>query len=717
MKIDPDLKPTQIINNWNYKILCGYCLIVSALVAFIPTVVAQKIDRKALVSRHNLHITKKDLRGPTQVGNGHFAFGFDITGLQTFYDDVNTLSDWGWHKFPVPKGTDPYLYKGREWNMQGRWVRYDVHNEQEHDLYYWMRANPQRLNLGRLKFIFKDNDGRLLNLKDIESPVQDLDMWTGVAVSSYQIAGKKVIVTTICDPVKDAITLKVQAPKLNDGTIMLQLEFPYASNQEFSNAGDWNNPDKHITTANIGKDNATFTRKLDSTSFDVLLSWKGGGKLERKNMHTYLLAPKGGSTIEVSLGFQDLGTTLQLPTFTSTKLASIQKWKSFWNTGGAIDLSKSRDPRWKELERRIVLSQYLMEVNEAGTLPPQESGLVNNGWYGKYHFEMLWWHAAHYALWGRMSKMDGLTSIYRSDVSYYVPKAKEQGYDGVRWPKTLGGRERWEWPNETNPLLIWQQPHPIFFAELDYRSNPTPATINKWKDIVLKTADFMASYPVYNRLENRFILGYPLQVVSENADQHTTINPVFELSYWRTGLRLAQDWRKRMGLKENKKYQDVLDKLSALPEKDGKYESWENIHNMWSIYNFEHPALIGAYGMLPGDGVDIQTMDRTLSMVEKTWKFEHTWGWDFPMLAMTAARLGHADKAVSYLLDYPSFTWDEHGLSGGGIAPYPYFPSNGGLLYAVAMMAQGWDGSTGSAPGFPKDGSWTVVYEGLHPAL
>ncbi|MGY3055290.1 hypothetical protein ACVWYG_003505 [Pedobacter sp. UYEF25] len=47
-------------------------------------VLGQKIDRKALVNRHNLHITDRNVKGPTQVGNGHFAFGFDITGLQTF---------------------------------------------------------------------------------------------------------------------------------------------------------------------------------------------------------------------------------------------------------------------------------------------------------------------------------------------------------------------------------------------------------------------------------------------------------------------------------------------------------------------------------------------------------------------------------------------------------------------------------------------------------
>jgi len=678
---------------------------------------AQKIDRYALVTRHNLHITDRDVKGPTQVGNGHFAFGFDITGLQTFNPGANTLSEWGWHRFPLPAGSDPYHYNGREWNTQGRWAHYDVDNLPDSNLYRWMRGNPHRLNLGRLKFVLKTRDGRVLTLKDLGSPVQDLNLWTGIAVSSFYIENKKVVVTTIGDPDKDAVAIKVDAPQLDDGQVMLQLDFPYATHQEFGNGTDWNNPDKHTTLANIGRDSAIFHRTLDSTRYDVVLLWKGGGKLEPAGMHSYLLKPAGHHSIELVLNFVHDNMTTGHSSFTAIEQASIRKWATFWSTGGAIDLSASKDPRWKELERRIVLSEYLMAVNESGQLPPQESGLVNNGWFGKYHFEMLWWHAAHYGLWGRSSTMEDLTRIYRDELTFYMSKAKEQGYQGVRWPKTLGDHDKWEWPNEINPLLIWQQPHPIFFAELDYRNHPTQETIDRWKDVVLQTADFLASYPYYKEREQRYILGYPLQVVSENADPHTTINPTFELSYWRTGLRLAQVWRKRLGFPPNEKYDEVLAKLSALPVQNGTYVSWENIYSMWSVYNFEHPALIGAYGMLPGDGVDVPTMDSTLNMVQRSWHFDRTWGWDFPMLAMSAARLGHPDRAIDFLLNYPSFTWDEHGFSGGGFAPYPYFPANGGLLYVVAMMAAGWDGSTGSAPGFPKDGSWTVKSEGLVPAL
>ena len=207
-------------------------------------------------------------------------------------------------------------------------------------------------------------------------------------------------------------------------------------------------------------------------------------------------------------------------------------------------------------------------------------------------------------------------------------------------------------------------------------------------------------------------------IVSENTKPEETMNPAFELSYWKFGLRVANEWRKRLSLPVEENWKLVEEKLSPLPVEDGVYVTHEGIRDMWTKYAFEHPALIGTYGMLPGDGVDISVMDKTLSKVHNTWKLNDTWGWDFPMLAMCAARLSHPDKAVDYLLNYPAFDFDEHGLVGGGRAPFPYFPGNGGLLTAVAMMAGGWDGCPAiNAPGFPKDGSWTVKYEGFNKSL
>ena len=70
----------------------------------------QGIDRHALVTRHNVMLFKPDPLTPLSVGNGEFAFTADITGLQTFPEyhqkgmSLGTLSQWGWHSEPNPKG-------------------------------------------------------------------------------------------------------------------------------------------------------------------------------------------------------------------------------------------------------------------------------------------------------------------------------------------------------------------------------------------------------------------------------------------------------------------------------------------------------------------------------------------------------------------------------------------------------------------------------------
>ncbi|GEM_PF-6004002 len=46
--------------------------------------------------------------------------------------------------------------------------------------------------------------------------------------------------------------------------------------------------------------------------------------------------------------------------------------------------------------------------------------------------------------------------------------------------------------------------------------------------------------------------------------------------------------------------------------------------------------------MLPDDEVDKETFINTLNKVVSTWDFDKTWGWDFPMMAMAAARSGNA---------------------------------------------------------------------------
>ena len=100
------------------------------------------------------------------------------------------------------------------------------------------------------------------------------------------------------------------------------------------------------------------------------------------------------------------------------------------------------------------------------------------------------------------------------------------------------------------------------------------------------------------------------------------------------------------------------------------------------------------------------------------WDWADTWGWDFPLIAMTAIRLNEPEWALETLLksvQKNTYLPNGHNFQNEGLPLY--LPGNGGLLTVVAMMCAGWDGCTEGNPGFPKNGLWNVKWEGLKPAF
>ena len=689
------------------------------LSVFLPlSVMGEPIDREAVVKRHRVCTTGTLLKSPAQVGNGKFAFGMDITGLQTFVP-FNTLSDWSWHSFPLPEGMRAEDYRPVAVETHGKKIAYELRNPDQPELSEWLTKNPHRYNLGRIGFRLLREDGTEAREIDLGNARQEIDLWTGVVYSRFELNRKEVKVRTVCHPDKDMIGVSIESELLNDGNMSIYLDFPYPDGRYFKHyIGRYDTISGHTSTfEKLAPNSVRITRTMDDTHYYATLDWTGPATFSRESekAHTFLLQPRHTSTFSFTCCFSPEPVADVTEPVASIERKSAASWEKYWRSGAAVDLSGSKDPRWLELERRIVLSQYLMRANESGLFPPQESGLVNNGWFGRFHFEMIWWHGVHYGLWNRMECFDNYLNVYKDFMPKALERAKSEGRSGARWPKCTGNFNR-EWPGSAHAYLIWHEPHPIYFAEMQYRQKPAPETLEKWKDVVLNTADYMADYLFYDKKTKQYVLGPPVVVVSENTDPLQTINPIFELGYFRYGLRTALEWADRLGLSEKrtKKWKEVLSKMAPLPVADGVYTTYEGIPDMWTKYTYEHPALTGVYGMLPGDGVDLPTFKHTLEKVCKEWQFNRIWGWDFPMLAMAAARTGQPALAIDMLM-HPSagFQFDEHGLATGG--PFPYFPSNGALLTAVAMMCGGWDGSEGEAPGFPKDGSWTVRYEGFVP--
>jgi hypothetical protein len=119
--------------------------------------------------------------------------------------------------------------------------------------------------------------------------------------------------------------------------------------------------------------------------------------------------------------------------------------------------------------------------------------------------------------------------------------------------------------------------------------------------------------------------------------------------------------------------------------------------------------------MLPQTGmVDTTIMRNTFDWIWNNWTWSKTWGWDFPMTAMTATRLGLPEKAIDALLmPIQTNTYLNNGHNYQEQRLTIYLPGNGGLLAAIAMMCAGYDGCKIKNPGFPKDGKWNVRWEGL----
>ncbi|MFY1671096.1 hypothetical protein ACN27G_14155 [Plantactinospora sp. WMMB334] len=700
------------------------------------------IDRRALVDRHAVELTGIVPESPLSVGNGEFCYTVDVTGLQTFPESypvanpggtgtpgtlLGTQAQWGWHSvpggqaydlaetrraYPTPRGPVEYV------DMRG--ALSGVAEAPESPAEAWLRNNPHRLDLGRIGLVWSARSTGGVSTRapgpaELTDPHQRLDLWTGTIDSRFRLAGTPVRVGTVCHPERDLVAVRVESALLAEG-LAVRIAFPYGS-QEWSNAADWSRPSAHSSTLRPAPDGAVLCRTLDDTAYSVAVGLPDGARLLHVGAHEFLVTA-GSPVLELVVAFTPgpgPAAVTALPSYAEVVAASGRHWAGFWGAGGAVELAGSRDERAVELERRVVLSQYLTAVHCAGSLPPQETGLMVNSWRGRFHLEMHWWHGAHFPLWGRPHLLERSLGWYAGILPRARETARRQGCAGARWPKQVGpdGRES---PSPIGPFLLWQQPHPIFLAELVHRSSAEPETVlHRYADVVFESAAFMADHPV--RADRGYQLGPPLVPAQESYAElrHQLSNPTFELAYWSWGLRTAQRWRERLGLAPEPSWERVAAGLVRPYVRDGVYTAVDV--PPYTVRD-DHPSMLYALGLVPPTGlVDPEIMRATLHGVLADWDWASTWGWDYPAIAMTATRLGEPQTAVDALLmPVPKNGHLPNGHNRQTAALPVYLPGNGGLLAAVALMARGADADAGRpTPGFPDDGQWTIRHEGLHP--
>ncbi len=673
------------------------------------------LERRSLVQACNPKVHAYDPDAFLSVGNGNFAFTVDCTGLQSYLHEIEgktplcTMSWWGMHSYQGKEEARYDLLRLKQYQCRDRSVGYMTDPTGQEALFNDLRVNPHRFNLGRIALKARDTD-ELTFISSLCAIDQRLDLYSGLITSTFLYQGEQVRVETVCHPDQDQVAISVESSKIADGTLRVVLMFPYASHT--ISGSDYQRPDAHTSSLTCCEESRyCIKRRMDGTSYEVHLLASEQCSVAQVSPHEFALSGTN-LVMQAAILFKQEGDEGKPASFAQTKALAANHWARFWWDGAFIDVSSSTDPRSSELQRRMMLSRYLLAIQCSSMTPPAETGLTCNSWYGKFHLEMHLLHAAHFALFGQAELLVRSLSWYTSILEGARQRAQSQGYRGARWPKMTdpSGNDS---PSAIGTLLCWQQPHPIFYACLLKKTHAVLPPF--WLDIVEATAAFMVDYLQFDKEQGWYVIGPPVIPVQENHDPQQTLNPTFELSYWRWALEQAVTLLQEAGRVVDKHWLEVLGSIAPLAHDGFAYLAQEHCPDTYGAYAFDHPSLLFSFGLLDGRDVDRNLMNNSLDRVLAHWQLNELWGWDFPLMAMTAARLGRSEDAVDLLLmDSPKNTYTANGHN----AQLPktdlplYLPGNGAFLLALALMAGGWEGEYSHAPGFPDHG-WVVNVEGL----
>lgn len=392
-------------------------------------------------------------------------------------------------------------------DTHGRDVYYDTPDPDLPEISQWVIGNPNRVNLGRIGLKYK---GDTLRADEITDPRQELDPWNGIITSTFTVDGEKVKVTTQGDFESDAVAFDINSRLISTGDLAVELDFPYppihTTDYKYEVfVGSYDFPGNHTTvdkrSRNV-KNAAHICHEMQETKYHVNLRWpkmlllalsRDEQNSTSNKAHRFTLGPASDFVppfISFTAHFSPEKVVPESPSVIQKR--NSKDWHGYWKKGGFVDLSESSNPTAEELQRRIILSQYHVRVNSAAKgQPPQESGLMNNGWYGKFHMEMVVWHLAHWATWGRQEYFDSIfPAVYETLLPSSLARAEAMGWEGARfvllqtpsgqvplvcanvqihgysWPKMTELVSGVSSPGSINALLMWQQVSCVAYGRL-----------------------------------------------------------------------------------------------------------------------------------------------------------------------------------------------------------------------------------------------------------
>jgi hypothetical protein len=248
-----------------------------------------------------------------------------------------------------------------------------------------------------------------------------LDTWRGVAVSRWKHTPTKtqVSASTVVDSASSTIAMSATTTTTTTTmttttpSVGVSLDFGYPGS---SDCNDFSHPFAHTTSVVSRSSDGAYIvlrREIDMEVHTVACRATGATwSVDTSSPHRFVAVPKDSSW-SISCTWSDPNDA-PLPaappggwSVDAIVSRTADEWARFWGGGAFVDLAGvalaagDATADQVELERRVILSLYLMRAHEYGNLPPQETALIHNTWNGKHHQEMRYWHQAHWAMWGR----------------------------------------------------------------------------------------------------------------------------------------------------------------------------------------------------------------------------------------------------------------------------------------------------------------------------
>lgn len=595
----------------------------------------------------NTHI---DIENPLTIGNGNFAFTMDITGLQTLAKEYNLIPLLSMENKFASKKVHGSLRHKEFLSREGRKVSYMTDSLGQEKLFDEYRTNHFKYNMFTLAFYF---NGEQIKKEEIVHVNQRLSLYYGIVISEFFYKNEKITTKSYVDYKYNTLVLEFESNLFNSGLSV-----------KMSSKEAWYNKE--------GNNDSIVPIRLEEEKIIITDAYR------EDKIYYYLdnmVAIKRGQDVEFLGSKKKCQLCLGINDFVKK---SSNEWPLFWN--------KTKDYYNDnfEIQRRVVLSLYLIRVNSLGNYPPAETGLTCNSWYGKFHLEMHLWHDLGMIYYGHSDLVVPSIDYYLTIIEDARKRAQSNGFSGARWPK-MTDPSGLDSPSEIGCLLMWQQPHIIFMLDAIKREN-LDFSLDKYRNIIYETAECLKSFFI---LENgKYYLDKPLRPAQEFYEPETVDSPIFEVEYFIYALDIAMKLLREIGVEVD--YSSIIENAVLPKVHKGAYEAHLNTMETYTKYNYDHPLPIMAYTFFESPRLDSQIVANSLAKILETFRIDTMWGWDFPSFAMCLYRLGRYEEALKMLLsNYPKNSY----LKNGHNIQYPdqevlpiYLPGNGAFLIACHMF-------------------------------